>query len=207
MTAPQDPSEPGPWTQGQGRGSGASGPWQPPPSSPPPPPPPQGQWQPPPAYGQPAPPQGPYGQQPYQQGPSPYGQPPGGQLGAWQGPPLAGWGTRAGGYLIDALISLVVQTVVGLIDAGLGQLAGLAMAVYFGYLTGTTGQTPGRKAVGITVLREADGQHLGAGAGIGRAFLHILDALPLLLGFFWPIWDPKKQTFADKIIGSVVVKV
>jgi len=36
--------------------------------------------------------------------------------------------------------------------------------------------------------------------------LHILDALPLFLGFLWPIWDAKKQTFADKIIKSVVVK-
>ena len=81
------------------------------------------------------------------------------------------------------------------------------MFLYFGYLTGTTGQTPGRKVVGISVRREVDGQFLGAGAGIGRGFLHILDALPILLGFFWPLWDPKKQTFADKIIGSVVVKV
>ena len=32
-------------------------------------------------------------------------------------------------------------------------------------------------------------------------------AVQLLLGFFWPIWDQKKQTFADKIIGSVVIKV
>ncbi|MDQ3385721.1 MAG: RDD family protein [Actinomycetota bacterium] len=207
MTAPQDPSAPGPWPQGgQAQGGEAPGPWQPPPPQQPPPyGQPQGQWQPPPPqppYGQP-----PSAQGPYQQGGAPYGQPPYSQSGGWQGPPLAGWGLRAAGYLIDALISFAIQVVFGLIDAGLGQIAGLAVAIWFGYLTGTTGQTPGRKAVGITVLREADGQHLGAGAGIGRLFLHILDALPLLLGFFWPIWDRKKQTFADKIIGSVVVKV
>ena len=154
------------------------------------------------------------GQSPGYGAPPPFGQPdpaltPYGQAPStgWQGPPLAPWGTRVGGYLIDFGISLVVQIVLGLIDPNLGQVAGFAVFLYFGYLTGTTGQTPGRKAVGIKVLREADGQVLGAGGGIGRGFLHIVDALPLLLGFLWPIWDAKKQTFADKIIKSVVIKL
>jgi uncharacterized RDD family membrane protein YckC len=149
-----------------------------------------------PTYGQP-----PAGQQPV------YGEPVYGQPTGWQGPPLAGWGTRVGGYVIDSLISLAVQLVVGLVSRPLGQVASFVVFLYFGYLTGTTGQTPGRKVVGVKILREQDGQVLGAGAGIGRGFLHILDALPLLLGFLWPIWDDKNQTFADKIIKSVPVKV
>ena len=135
--------------------------------------------------------------------PQGYGNPP----GHGGGPQLAEWGTRAGGYLVDFGISFVAQFVVALFSQSLAQVVGFGIFLYFGYLTGTTGQTPGRKLVGIRVLREADGQVLGPGAGIGRGFLHILDALPLLLGFFWPIWDKKKQTFADKIIKSVVVKV
>lgn len=164
----------------------------------------------PPAYGQP-PAQGTppgYGAQPGfgtpAYGTQPYGQAP---VTGWQGPPLAAWGTRFGGYLIDFLLSLAAQTVVGLVDRGVGQLVGIAVFLYFGYLTGTTGQTPGRRIVGVKILREADGQVLGAGAGIGRGFLHFLDALPLLLGFFWPLWDAKNQTFADKIIKSVAIKV
>ena len=151
---------------------------------------------------------------------APYGQPPAGQTtgfgtppaygsppGAWQGPPLASWGTRAGGFLIDTILSSIVQVVLGLVSPSLGRVAGLVVFLVFGYLTGTTGQTPGRKVVGVKILREADGQVLGAGAGIGRGLLHFLDALPLLLGFFWPIWDAKNQTFADKIIKSVAIKV
>ncbi len=88
-----------------------------------------------------------------------------------------------------------------------GQPVGLAVFLYFAYLVGTTGQTPGKRALGIKVLREQDGQLLGAGAGIGRAFLHILDVLSLGLGYLWPLWDAKKQTFADKGIHSVVVKL
>ena len=136
-----------------------------------------------------------------------FGTPPAYGSGAWQGPPLASWGTRAGGFIIDIIISSVVQLVFGLVNKGLGQLAGFIVFLVFAYMTGTSGQTPGRKAVGVKILREADGQPIGVGAGIGRSLLHILDALPILLGFFWPIWDAKKQTFADKIIKSVAIKV
>lgn len=153
---------------------------------------------PPPAYGAPTPGFG----DPYAGGSpaaSPFGQP--------GGPQLANWGLRLGGYAIDFLITLAVSLPFFFLSEGLSNLVSVAVGVGFGYMTGTTGQTPGRKVIGITVRREADGQPLGAGAGIARYFLHILDALPCLLGFFWPLWDAKKQTFADKIIKSVVVKV
>jgi uncharacterized RDD family membrane protein YckC len=127
--------------------------------------------------------------------------------GEWVGPPLASWGIRVGGYLIDAVISGIVVTVLSFVDTGLGQLGNLIVLLVFGYLTGTTGQTPGRRLLGTKVVRIRDGQVLGVGAGIGREVLHILDALSLFIGFLWPIWDKKNQTFADKIIGSVVLKL
>ena len=45
----------------------------------------------------------------------------------------------------------------------------------------------------------------GVGLSIGRAFLHIVDALPCYLGYLWPLWDQKRQTFTDKILNTVVV--
>jgi hypothetical protein len=38
-----------------------------------------------------------------------------------------------------------------------------------------------------------------------RQICHILDALPCYLGFLWPLWDRKCQTFADKIMHTLVV--
>ncbi len=152
----------------------------------------------------------PYGAAP---GSAPYGAPAGGVVGpdgSWQGPALASWGQRFLGYLLDTVLAGVLGFVIGLAvgpSSALPQLVNVLVLVGYGYMNGALGQTPGKKAVGIKLLRVADGQLLGAGAGIGRQFLHILDALPLLLGFLWPIWDKKNQTFADKIIGSVVVKV
>jgi hypothetical protein len=35
---------------------------------------------------------------------------------------------------------------------------------------------------------------------------HILDSLPCYLGYLWPLWDAKRQTFADKVMGTVVIE-
>ncbi|MEU0538643.1 RDD family protein [Nocardia sp. NPDC005978] len=95
---------------------------------------------------------------------------------------------------------------IGLVLLLLSIGASIAGMLFQGYLEGTSGQTPGKKALKLRVIREADGQLLGAGAAIGRRFAHILDALPCYLGFLWPLWDDKKQTFGDKIVKSIVVK-
>ncbi|SFF51598.1 Uncharacterized membrane protein YckC, RDD family [Actinacidiphila alni] len=134
-----------------------------------------------------------------------YGQQPTGM------PPLANWGERAGSYLIDSLIVGVPYAVLrfgigGIAGTLLGGLVGLVGAVWLSYMDGTTGQTPGRKVVGTRLLREADGQIVGFGTAFGRRLLHILDALPCYLGFLWPAWDEKRQTFADKMVHTVVIK-
>ena len=62
------------------------------------------------------------------------------------------------------------------------------------------------KQMGIRLLRESDGQPVGGGLGIARYFVHIVDGVPCIpLGYLWPLWDPKKQTFTDKIFSYVVV--
>jgi hypothetical protein len=53
---------------------------------------------------------------------------------------------------------------------------------------------------------EATGQPVGGGLGIGRYFLHIVDSIPCYIGYLWPLWDAKKQTFADKLVKTLVVK-
>ena len=38
-----------------------------------------------------------------------------------------------------------------------------------------------------------------------RYLCHFVDSLACYIGWFWPIWDTKRQTFADKIVSTVVV--
>lgn len=88
----------------------------------------------------------------------------------------------------------------------IGGLLSLAVLFYLSYREGQTGQTPGKKILGIRVLREQDGAALGFGRAFGRRLLHGLDALPCFLGFLWPLWDQKNQTWADKMVTTVVIK-
>ncbi|MET8422773.1 RDD family protein [Nocardia sp. NPDC004860] len=88
----------------------------------------------------------------------------------------------------------------------LGLVISLGGFLYLRYLEGTTGQTIGKKVVGIRLIRESTGQPVGFGLAIGRSLLHFIDALPCYIGFLWPLWDDKKQTFADKIVSTTVVK-
>lgn len=119
--------------------------------------------------------------------------------------PLADWGTRAIGFLIDYL-PIILLNVLTFWSGGLRYIAGLlglAYWIYMGYLDGVSGQTPGKAVQGIRLV-DAQGGLLGSGAGIGRKFLHILDAV-CLIGFLLPIVDAQRQTFADKLMTTYVV--
>lgn len=184
--APQGPNEPAPGGYGQPPTYGS---------------PPQGYGQPPQGYGGPG-----YGS------PSPFGRP--------GGPQLASWGSRVGAFLLDfgiylALIVLafVLGTVVGVVSetlgaivVALGYLGAIGFLFWQFWVQGETGQTIGKKKVGIRLLREQDGQPIGGGLSIGRYFVHFLDAIPCYVGYLWPLWDDKKQTFADKVLKTVVVR-
>jgi uncharacterized RDD family membrane protein YckC len=87
-----------------------------------------------------------------------------------------------------------------------GFVLSLAVLFYLSYREGKTGQTPGKRICGIRVLRELDGSALGFGRAFGRRLAHFLDSLVCGLGYLWPLWDQKNQTWADKIAGSVVIK-
>ena len=121
---------------------------------------------------------------------------------------LAEWPKRAYAALIDFVGPWIL---VGLIYRGstaLGAilwLAALAWGIYNAYLGGQTGQSYGKKIAGTRLVLEATGQPPGGGLGIGRFFLHILDSIPCYIGYLWPLWDAKKQTFADKIVKTLVV--
>lgn len=144
-----------------------------------------------------------YGQTPY--GQAPYGQP--------QMPPsaYANWGLRVGSNLVDYFgVALVAAILLAAHVYVLGYILDLAAIVWGGYnayLAGSTGQSVGKKMVGTRLVSVNTGGVIGGGAGIGRYFLHILDAIPCWLGFLWPLWDSKRQTWADKLVNSVVVKV
>lgn len=138
--------------------------------------------------------------------------PPGQQYGGMR-PPLASWGLRVGATLVDGLVAFAAFLPFLIIGGAAGSF-GLIMLGYLAMFgvwiwqmvkQGETGQTIGKKALNIKLLREADGQPVGAGMSIARYFIHFVDGMPCGVGYLWPLWDEKKQTFTDKIMTTVVV--
>ena len=66
--------------------------------------------------------------------------------------------------------------------------------------------TPGKMAVGLRIVDARTGKHPSTGQLIGRYFAYYVSLLPLGLGYFWILWDPKKQGFHDKLAGTVVLR-
>ena len=66
--------------------------------------------------------------------------------------------------------------------------------------------TPGKRLLKLKVLDEATGNKLTLGQAILRYIGYIPSTLVFFLGYFWMIWDSKKQGWHDKIAKTVVVK-
>lgn len=149
---------------------------------------------------------------------------------------FASWGARAGGYILNGLSSIlfVLPAIISFFagpreytectidgEASLCKLptsqgwaiiivlaaVGLvAFFVMYSRAVGKTGQFWGHRAAGIRIVDAETGGPIGSGKAFGRYLLHYLDSAICYLGFLWPLWDKKKQTWADKIVGSVSVR-
>jgi uncharacterized RDD family membrane protein YckC len=155
------------------------------------------------SFGQPSGPPAPYyGQSPYPPPARPY----------------ASWLQRVGATLIDGLvigvpgvilvfIGLAIGHGIGEVLAVLAYLAIIAVSIWnVVFRQGRTGQTIGKSQIGIRLVREIDGQVVGPGMSFVRQIAHFLDGLVCDIGYLWPLWDPKRQTFADKICGTIVIQ-
>jgi uncharacterized RDD family membrane protein YckC len=173
-----------------------------------------------------------YGDAPYGSGSGPYGGPyqaappppaydqvygyPGAGLPVGM-PPLADWGQRAGAFALDNGLAIVAGWIAGATRSdtldvifGIISFVGLIWAVVNAIQAGRTGQSYGKRSLGIRLARFSDGQPVGAGVGFLRLFLNwlfwVACILPGVLNLLWPLWDGKRQTWSDKITRSVVVR-
>ncbi|MET8691798.1 RDD family protein [Streptomyces bauhiniae] len=131
----------------------------------------------------------------------------------YQQPPYANWGMRVLSRLVDSLLYLVPYILVVIGGQNripalmiIGYLAVLGLFIWQVIQEGKTGQTVGKKVVGTRTLKEETGQPLGGGMAFVRQLAHILDGLPCYLGYLWPAWDSKRQTFSDKVCGAIVIR-
>jgi uncharacterized RDD family membrane protein YckC len=92
---------------------------------------------------------------------------------------------------------------------GLLILAALVgIVLYYSLLEGgATGQTVGKRVLGIRVVDKLTGGPIGTGRGVGRYFARLLSGLACFVGYLWMLWNPDSQAWHDIIVDSYVVKV
>ena len=139
-------------------------------------------------------------------------------------PEYASWGQRVVAAILDyAILAGVTWLALGpgfsvpTLTPGWGTVADdaraagpmvlvpIAALVLLLSLQALTGWTPGRLVTGIRVVREDEHRPAGLWRTGARWVLHLLDAI-LLIGYLRPIWHVRRQTFADSIVGTVVLR-
>ncbi|KKS17541.1 MAG: hypothetical protein UU77_C0032G0002 [candidate division WWE3 bacterium GW2011_GWC1_41_7] len=116
--------------------------------------------------------------------------------------------------LIDFVLVGIVTTILGAVlgfanaDRGFVNPFSVLAWAYYIYMVVKYGATVGKMAMGLRVQNETTGANLSwLEAFLREVVGKLLSGLALGLGFLWMLWDPKKQTWHDKIAKSIVVKV
>ncbi len=125
-------------------------------------------------------------------------------------------------YIVNVILIIVVNLIVpvsydsiyltdtdsAVIFTALFPYYGMAVmvnAAYFVYFHGMTGRTPGKKMLGLAVVR-TDGEPMTFGIAFLRWVGYIVSKIPFFLGFIWAAFDGRKQGWHDKIAGTCVIK-
>jgi len=121
--------------------------------------------------------------------------------------PRASFGRRLVAAIIDGILLGVVGGIFYAISRTLGYIVQILLTVaYLTYLEGSaSGQTVGKKAMGIRVVDFQTGGPIGYPRAFIRWIGRYVSAIACLLGYFWMLWDREKQTWHDKFANDVVV--
>jgi uncharacterized RDD family membrane protein YckC len=116
---------------------------------------------------------------------------------------FASFGRRFAAVIIDAAIFWAIGEIIHQESGGFFWTTVLGF-VYAVWMLGMYGATVGKRVVGIRVVKE-NGKKLTYSDAAVRELSKYLSAFPFLLGYLWMLWDNRKQTWHDKIAGTLVV--
>lgn len=115
--------------------------------------------------------------------------------------PRASFWERLGAAFLDVIIVSILGTLVG------GPPQGLLVALaYFAGMWAWKGTTVGGVVLNLKVVR-LDDKPVTFAVALVRGLAAALSVIVLFLGFLWMIWDREKQTWHDKIAGTVVIRL
>jgi uncharacterized RDD family membrane protein YckC len=71
----------------------------------------------------------------------------------------------------------------------------------------SAGQSWGQKMMGTRIIDADTGANISTGRAFGRLlFRTFISPILCWLGFFWMLWDGRKQTWHDKAVNTIVIK-
>jgi uncharacterized RDD family membrane protein YckC len=121
----------------------------------------------------------------------------------------AGFWIRLGAGVIDLLILGSVSGIIAYFFPALIVWVTSGVAISIVYWLGFwvwRGQTPGKMAVGVKVIR-TDSSPVKWQCAICRCLGYVVSAITLFIGFIWVAFDGRKQGIHDKIADTYVVKL
>ena len=149
-------------------------------------------------------------------------------------PPYAAFGARAVAVFVDGLLAIgallpailvllagpshtVACTVAGVTrpctqptagtlstSAALFGIGAVAYLLWYCRSAGR-GRSVGQRVAAVRIADVRTGGSVGGWRVFGRHAAKLLSAIPLGLGFWWMLWDARRQTWHDKLAATVVV--
>ena len=129
---------------------------------------------------------------------------------------LAPWHVRVGAFAVDVLPGCAVVATMALVSftvpprgvwwwvsISVAGVAFLLVLVNRLVLPTITGWSLGRAVCGIAVVGR-DGEAPGPWRLLLRDLAHLLDTASLFVGWLWPLWDSRRRTFSDILLGTEV---
>jgi hypothetical protein len=117
--------------------------------------------------------------------------------------PRAGFWKRFLASMLDLLIVALAVAVIPVIGPALFIPCAV---VYFVALWTWRGTTLGGIVFGHKMIR-TDGRPVSFAVALVRSLLSLFSMVVFFLGFLWAAWDREKQTWHDKIAGTVVINM
>ena len=132
----------------------------------------------------------------------------------------AGFWIRTGAAIIDSVLVVIVLIPIILLIYGADTLlSGMptdslsylllnyvlpaaAVIIFWVYKSAT----PGKMALGLTIVDAKTGGKPSTGQFIGRYLGYYVSMLPFFLGIIWVALDRRKQGWHDKLAGTVVIR-
>ena len=78
----------------------------------------------------------------------------------------------------------------------------IAIIVFWSY----SSATPGKMIFSLEIVDAKTGEKPSTAQFIGRYFAYFVSTIPLCIGFLWIAFDRRKQSWHDKLAGTVVIR-